>query len=200
MKLKKIEKLCKSAGNVILCDEEAVVDESEDDVTVAPIRQWMGDGGALYPLDGVPYLNEEAVYAIFDVNAKQAEKLRVSYYEQLPADLCFTDFCAGEELLEPVKLTMSLGGVALHLLRDSAGALLVIKDEYRAPFDNWKDCECYKRVTERGTAYVAVKSGCVLRGVIMQYNCIDADFVEALGAVYNAAGVAAAAKKEGKRS
>ena len=200
MKLKKIEKICKTAGNVVLCDEQAVVDESGDDVTVAPIRQWMGDGGTLYPLDGVPYLNEEAVYAIFDVNAKQAEKLRVSYHEQLPADLCFTDFCAGEELLEPVKLTMSLGGVALHLLRDSAGALLVIKDEYRAPFDNWKDCECYKRVTERGTAYVAVKSGCVLRGVIMPYNCIDADFVEALGAVYNAAGIAKAANKEGKQS
>ncbi len=198
MKLKKIEKLCKSAGNVALCDEQAVVDESEDDVTVAPIRQWMGDGGALYPLDGVPYLNEEAVYAIFDVNAKQAEKLRVSYNEQLPADLCFDDVCPGEELLEPVKLAMSLGGVALFLLRDREGALLVIKDEYRAPFENWKDCECFKRVTETGMAYVAVKSGCILRGVIMQYNCINADFVEALGAVYNAAGVAAAAKRERK--
>lgn len=46
MKLKKIEKLCKSAGNVILCDEEAVVDESEDDVKVVKhiYREYEGNG------------------------------------------------------------------------------------------------------------------------------------------------------------
>lgn len=200
MKLKKIEKICKSAGVIHLYDELKVVDKQEDDVTMSPVRQWMGDGGAVYPLEGMPWLDPDCVYAIFDIDAKKADKLRIAHYEELPPGLCFDDVTTGEELLEPVKLTMSLGGVALYLLRDSTGALLVIKDEYRAPIDNWKDCECYKRVSESGTPYVAVKSGCILRGVIMPYNCIDADFVEALGAVYNAAGVAAAANKEGKQS
>ena len=195
MKLKKIEKICKSAGTVHLYDHRIkaeIKEDGYDEVTV----QWMGDGGAVYPREGMPGLDPDNVYAIFDVNAKQADKLRAAYYEELPPGLCFDDVSLGEELLEPVKLTMSLGGVALHLLRDREGGLLVIKDEYRAPFDNWKDCECYKRISESGTPYVAVKSGCILRGVIMPYNCIDADFVEALGVVYNAAGVAAAAKEE----
>lgn len=47
MKIKAIERLCKVRGNIVLCDEPVV------DVEM-PARQWMGDGVALYPLDGVP--------------------------------------------------------------------------------------------------------------------------------------------------
>lgn len=47
-----------------------------------------------------------------------------------------------------------------------------------------------------GVPYVAVKSGCILRGLIWPYKAVDEQFVEVLGEIYNAAAVSLAASKE----
>ena len=78
MKIKAIERLCKANANIVLCDEPTV------DVELPP-RQWMGDGVALYPLDGVPRLDEGGVMAIFDIDAKKREKIRLTHKDHLPA-------------------------------------------------------------------------------------------------------------------
>ena len=145
MKLKAVEKLCKKRGVVCLFDEPAVVEYVEDEEIKLPPRQWMGDGAAVYPLDGVPYLDEGGVYAIFDVNDKQKDKLRVSHQETLPEGICFDDVCRGEVALEIVNLKMALGGTDLILLKDAEGHLLTIDAEYKRPFENWKDCELFRR-------------------------------------------------------
>ena len=95
----------------------------------------------------------------------------------------------GDSPLEPLNFRMALGSDELCLFRDKDGALMVIKEVYRKPFDAWKECECYKRTDSGGKPYVAVIHGCVLRGVIYPYKIGDT-LVETLGAVYNAAGVA----------
>lgn len=190
MKLKAIEKICKAAGGIFLLDEQQVVEQSEDDVILFPQRQWMSDGVACYPLDGLPYLDEESVCAIFDVDAKKRDKLVVSHEPTLPGGMDFTDMHKGDDPLEELKFQMSMGGDELHLFRDSAGALSVIKSVYRKPFDSWKEVECYKRIDKEGRPYVAVMNGCILRGLIYPYK-IGEQLVETLGAVYNAAGVAA---------
>lgn len=196
IKLKAVEKLCKKRGVVCLFDEQNVVEVTEDDVTTWPSRQWMGDGAAVYPLDGVPYLDEGGVYAIFDVNDKQRDKLRVSHQETLPEGICFDDVCRGEVALEIVNLKMALGGTDLILLKDAEGHLLTIDAEYKRPFENWKDCELFRRISGGGVPYVAVKSGCILRGLIWPYKAVDEQFVEVLGEIYNAAAVSLAASKE----
>ena len=56
VKIKKVEGLCKEAGQFFLWDEPSMM---EDDGAVPPVqRQWLGDGTGIYPLDGMPYLNE----------------------------------------------------------------------------------------------------------------------------------------------
>jgi hypothetical protein len=192
MKLKQIDKLCKSAGRILLFDEQPP--EEVDGVRLEP-RQWMSDGEAVYPLDGVPYLDQDAVHAIFDIDAKKADKLHVQHNQELPKWLDFGDFHESDTRLEPVQFKMSIGSDELTLFRDTDGGLIVIKADYRKPLDNWKECECFKRMSAEGNAFVAVMSGCVLRALISTYR-IGADLVETLGAVYNAAGVAAATGKE----
>lgn len=196
MKLKAVEKLCKKRGMVCLFDEPPVVEYVEDEEIKSQPRQWMGDGAAVYPLDGVPYLDEGGVYAIFDVNDKQKDKLRVSHQETLPEGICFDDVCRGEVALEIVNLKMALGGTDLILLKDAEGHLLTIDAEYKRPFENWKDCELFRRVSGGGVPYVAVKSGCILRGLIWPYKAVDEQFVEVLGEIYNAAAVSLAASRE----
>lgn len=194
MKLKAIERICKESGRVYLIDGIAQMDPEELPEDGELPRQWMSDGVACYPLDGIPYLDEGSVCAIFDLDAKKRDKLVISHKPSLPGGMDFTDLHRGDSRLEEMNFKMSLGNDELYLFRDEDGALLVIKSVYRKPFDSWKECECFKRLDKDGRPYVAVMSGCILRGTIYPYK-IGEQLVETLGAVYNAAGVAAEAEQ-----
>ena len=186
MKLKKVETLCKEAGLFQLWDEPPMM---EDDGAVPPVqRQWLGDGTGVYPLDGMPYLDEGGLCAIFDIDEKKRDKLHVFHYEHLPTGVSLADRMSTDEPLEEIRFKMSLGGDELALFRGEDGGLVVIRADYKKPIDNWKDCECFKRRGAKGGVYVAVMNGCILRGLIGTYR-IREDLVETLGAVYNAAGV-----------
>lgn len=190
MKLKAIERICKASGFVHLIDQVREMDPEEIQEDGELPRQWISDGVGCYPLDGLPYLDEESICAIFDVDAKKRDKLVISHKPSLPGGMDFTDLHPGDDRLEPLNFQMSLGGDELYLFRDTEGALLVIKSVYRKPFDSWKEVECYKRIDKEGRPYVAAMNGCILRGLIYPYK-IGEQLVETLGAVYNAAGVAA---------
>lgn len=59
MKLKKVLSICKTNGLYYLYDR---IDRSGE------ITQWLGDACALYPLDGLPILDEESFCAVFDIS------------------------------------------------------------------------------------------------------------------------------------
>lgn len=189
MKIKAIERLCKARGNIVLCDEPVV------DVEM-PARQWMGDGVALYPLDGVPRLDEGGVMAIFDIDAKKREKIRLEHRDRLPETVCFADAQIGEVLLEQYDVKISVNGAELVLLRGAEDKLVCIQKQYLTPFEKLKELELYGRVSANGTVYVAVKVGCILRGVILTYQPTNEKFVETMGAIYNAAAVALASERD----
>lgn len=60
MKLKKVLSICKTNGLYYLYDR---IDRSGE------ITQWLGDGYTIYPLDGLPILDEESFCAVFDIRA-----------------------------------------------------------------------------------------------------------------------------------
>lgn len=188
MKIKKIEKLCKDAGYIFLYDEHGSCNEETGELE-EPARQWMGDGYAVYPLDGMPYLAEREVCAIFDIDEKKRDKIVINHFENLPEYVSLADQMETDEPLEEIRFQMSLGDDELALFRDEGGRLVVIKAEYKKPIDNWKECQCFKRMSADGKPFVAVMSGCILRGPIGTYR-INEQLVETLGVVYNAAGVA----------
>jgi hypothetical protein len=216
MKLTEIKKLCKASGCVRLIDElPASIEEMRDELVADmrleglnpdnydiddmvknpdDIRQWISDGVACYPLDGLPYLDESSICAIFDIDSKKLAKMTVTHQPSLPEGMDFTDRHREDDPLEQLDLQMSLGGNALYLFRDGAGALVMIKAAYCKPFEAWDECECYKRVDSAGRPYVAVMSGCILRGLIYPYK-VGETLMETLGEVYNAAGVAAEQEK-----
>ena len=189
MKIKKIEKLCKDAGYIFLYDELGKCNEETGEME-EPARQWMGDGYAVYPLDGMPYLAEREVCAIFDIDEKKRDKIVINHFENLPEYVSLADQMETDEPLEEIRFQMSMGDDELALFRDEGGRLVVIKAEYKKPIDNWKECQRFKRVSANGNPFVAVMSGCILRGLIGTYR-INEQLVETLGVVYNAAGVAA---------
>lgn len=68
MKLKKVVALCNKAKGFRLFDK---IDSTGE------ITQWLGDGYAIYPLNGLPILDEETLCAVFDISEKQRENIIV---------------------------------------------------------------------------------------------------------------------------
>jgi hypothetical protein len=87
MKLKKVLSICKANGLYYLYDR---IDRSGE------ITQWLGDACALYPLDGLPILDEESFCAVFDITGKQREKI-LFRHERLPEHLNVEDVAAGDK-------------------------------------------------------------------------------------------------------
>lgn len=68
MKLKKVISLCNQQKTFRLFDKISGNGE---------IVQWMGDGFAAYPLNGLPILDEETLCAVFDISEKQLKNTSV---------------------------------------------------------------------------------------------------------------------------
>lgn len=66
MKLKKVAALCAKIGAFYLFDEMEEGGEL--------IRQWLGDGRSIYPLSGLPVLDESNLCAMFDIPEKKQKK------------------------------------------------------------------------------------------------------------------------------
>lgn len=91
MKLKKVLSICKTNGLYYLYDR---IDRSGE------ITQWLGDACALYPLDGLPILDEESFCAVFDITGKQREKI-LFRHERLPEHLNVIDMVQFYERTTP---------------------------------------------------------------------------------------------------
>ena len=107
MKLKKVLSICKTNGLYYLYDR---IDRSGE------ITQWLGDGYALYPLDGLPILDEESFCTVFDITGKQREKI-LFRHERLPEHLNVEDVAAGDKLVREYETTFINGGLRLKPLK-----------------------------------------------------------------------------------
>lgn len=125
MKLKKVLSICKTNGLYYLYDR---IDRSGE------ITQWLGDGYALYPLDGLPILDEESFCAVFDITGKQREKI-LFRHERLPEHLNVEDVAAGDKLVREYETTFINGGLRLKPLKTNNGVMF-IRSLYLSPLED----------------------------------------------------------------
>lgn len=91
MKIKNIAAICKKNKQIVLFERHS---ESGDTVI-----QYIGDGGAAYPVTGLPPLDTESVLTIFDVPEKDREKYIVRTMG-IPEGINFEDTDANEKPIE----------------------------------------------------------------------------------------------------
>lgn len=171
MKIKKIAALCSRAGTFRLynkMDREGV------------ITQWLGTGNALYPLNGLPLLDEESLCAMFDIPEKKREKL-VILCEDMPEIIDVADKDPKETLLEEKEMTIGYNGMQIIPLRTKDG-IIFIGEQFLEPLADEIDLlNLYERKTPKGVSYVAVKAGMMLRGIIAPYDVVtDKKFITQL--------------------
>lgn len=167
MEIKKIINLCKQSGNLGIYENEG--------------KQWITDGYALYPLYGLPLFDEESICATYDISAKKAAKMRITFNIKLPASFDYRDDIEAEtECKRGSPLFNGLVPIT------TSHGIEFIQGKYLAPFADADDNMLFicERTTATGSTYFAVKDGLMLVGIIMPYDCINEDFVNNIKAIY----------------
>lgn len=155
MKIKSIAAICKKSKVIHLYTKREEYS----------VMQYIGDGSAAYPLDGVPELDAQSIMTIFDIPEKQRDDWFIKE-QDLPEGINFGDTDFSEKMLEPEKIQLVMLGKVLKVLRSSHGVIL-IDSKYIAPvMDTSEVMEFYERVTPSGERYVVIKAGFLLQAVV----------------------------------
>ena len=170
MRIKQIEKLCKRDKTIVLFD----------DTRGEHPAQWIGDGKAAYPVEGLPELDRDAIFTIFSVPDNKQDKWAYHRLNTLPDILCFEDKMEGEaEAKEIGELQLVRNGRTLKAVRTSRG-IIFYDTIYMEPISDLFNLSIFERSTKEGASYIAVKTGFLLRALIMPYDIIKDDFVDEL--------------------
>lgn len=163
MEIKKIIGLCKKSGTLRMFLNEGA--------------QWISDGYALYPLFDFPIFNEENICKCYDISAKKAEKMHISFSYDLPQAFDYRDNT--EDETQCVRGAPIFGG--LVPITTSQG-LEFIQSKYLTPFADCDDAMLYvfERTNATGTRYFVIKDGYMLVAIVLPYDCINEGFVKRL--------------------
>lgn len=171
MKIKQIASL--SAKSKMFCLYDVI------DATGEVLGQWLGDGFAAYPLDGLPYMIEPTLCALFDITEKQRETYFFRHGPS-PDGVCLDNMDSTEMKLDKENFSIAFGGKVLRPFQTRAG-ITFIETKYLSPVaDVLEILEFFERATPAGVTYIALKAGSVLQGIIFPYDLISEKFVTQL--------------------
>lgn len=169
MKIKSIAAICKKRHVIALYDE------------MDGRTQWIGDGVAIYPLYGMPELDEDTVLTVLDVSDKDRDKYIVRRCG-LPTAFCFDDDDDSEMMLPNPLLTIGYGGELLMPARTSCG-LRFVDPTYLKPIA--EDNPVLFERTGRNGIYIAAKGGMLLQAVILPSAPDEGDLLQRLDTLRN---------------
>lgn len=160
MKLKKVTALCHKSKHFCLYDK---IDST------GAITQWLGDGCAIYPLYGLPILNEETICAVFDISEKQRDSISIKQ-ATMPEDINTDDTDAEERAAKEDEISIFYNSSELQPLRTSRG-ITFIQRKYLDPLDDVMGMvQLFERTTASGQPYIVAKAGLLIAAVIMPYS------------------------------
>lgn len=171
MKMKKLVALCKRTGIFRLFDKIGEGGEL--------LGQWMGDGYAAYPLNGIPVLDEETLCAVFDITEKQREKFSIRRVE-MPETVNFDDTDPAERLITEDDVSIIYSGIEVKPLKTRSG-IIFIQSKYLSPLEDVLEVtQLFERQTPDGLSYIVAKTGLLIAAVIFPYSVVDDRFVDRL--------------------
>lgn len=110
MKLKQIEKLLKRAKTIHIFN--------------ADDGQWLSDGVAVYPIYGLPHLDEDNIFGMFDIPEDKRDAFRCQEHD-LPNSVNFGDFDRNERILDRGDISIVMRGEHLEPLFSSHGLIFI---------------------------------------------------------------------------
>lgn len=160
------------------------------------VRQWLGTGAAVYPIDGLPHIGGENICAMFDIPEKKREKLIIRH-DNTPDNINWEDSDPQERQLDDPKLCIRYEGREFLPLRTSRG-ITFIREKYLAPLESLEYMQLYERKSADGALYIVAKVGMIIQAVIMPTDIIREKFVEKMDELTEMCRVALMKKNAGE--
>jgi len=157
MKLQAIKTLCVDCGNFVI-------------INTMEGRQWIGNGFAFYPIEGIN-LTKEGIPALFDLTTRQVTEMRLKSVESDDPAFSFEpmEYRMESELREEDVFAWN-GGALYRILYDASGAIL-INETYMKPARNKEDSYTFFARTMKNEApVVAVYGDMFCAGLILPIN------------------------------
>lgn len=172
MKLSKIASVIKERKTLILYDNENAN------------KQWVGDGGCIYPLDGLPYVDEESLCNMFDIDSKKQSKMHI---EHRPANE-FIDVLADihdddEEEATEYPTLISFGQYTYIPIETNEG-LFFVRKRYMDPLEKKNKTTYHLRRYIDDKFVIAAKQGFILKVVIFPVAITQKKTLEMLKDIY----------------
>lgn len=168
MKIKKIIALCRKSEKFHLWNQRNQKGET--------IRQWLGDGYAMYALNGAPVLDENSLCALFDISETDRVKMEIRLGD-VPSGVNLGDSSLGEKPVERDYPDILYDDTLLHCL-ETGGRLLLVDSRYLSPLDDMPEKYFFER--ENGCLhkpYITVKAGMMIRAVIAVFEIRNRDYL-----------------------
>lgn len=166
MKIKNIASLCKN--RIMLLD----IKDEEGNF----LKQWVGDGTGMYPINGLPYMNKEEIFTLFELSEKKQEEIVFSHDEYV--NPVFNNQFQKEQIIQGEKTLLQLGASLIKPVI-SNGSIHFYDTKYLSPVNNLDIMEIYIRKHDLQN-YFAVKSGFLLYAIIMPHKNIAANYAKSL--------------------
>lgn len=178
MRIKKIAAVCKNRGQARL------LDYTDSDGVV---HQWISTGVSAYPVEKLPFLTEQQMAAVLDIEEKQLQKMMIGH-DDAPGSIDFTDTADNETMAQELPFSAVFGG-KVYLVYIVKGETVFIDFELMMPIAaEYKDVTLWRRQTEDGITYYAAKAGLLCVGLIWAMEHMDdlAEYLETAGGSYRA--------------
>ena len=157
MKIKKIAQLCKQEGWAELVN---YTDRS------GCVQQWITDGRALWPVEGLPELEVKHLPSILELTDKQADAMKLRAREA-PVSISFADACEGEKLAQMLPVSVYYGGDMLRPFCVDGKTYWLNEELFLPMLAEHPRAEFYYRHPAGCTEMFAVKDGFMLVGMVM---------------------------------
>lgn len=169
MKIRKIGALCKAYKRFVVYN-------------VGNGMQWISDGYAAYPLYDLPPLEEDNVFAIFDIPEDKRGKMYFDERHGVPSGMSFADAVADEIEIKPYLIGIIWQGEIYYPCKSREGILFIDK-KYLSPFE--EGAVLYERWADNGVPYIVVKRGMLIEGVITPAGIATAELADLMCEVGN---------------
>ena len=135
----------------------------------------------MYPLFGVPLLDEGAVCALYGVASTKKEKIEFKNAFQLPKEYDFLDVVEREKELQRIPIDLHAYGCRLIPFECSYG-VVYFDAAYFAPLRdiNPQMLRVYERIGASGQPYYVVKDGLCLVAILSPLAAVTEEMVNTL--------------------
>ena len=143
--------------------------------------QWLTDGFGMYPLYGVPELNEGTLCALYDISGSKKDKITFKHEYDLPSEYNFDDVVEREAVCYRLPIDLYAYGCRLIPYRCSSG-VVYFDATYFAPFKKIDNTllSVYERIGKSGKPYYVVKNGLCLAAILAPVLAATEELLEQL--------------------